>query len=158
LNRSAKQCRASSGKPFTGRTRKAKNLEQVGTSRERRVGLLVEQTLKVDRRDDSTVLRARPRAVETRRRLPRRRDGAPEGGEAQEGIGQQRRLNPDGAATDPGEEQSPEGEGGGAWRWPGNRLAASFRSTTRGHGPATSRYGFIGGKPPEERTLDVAAG
>jgi hypothetical protein len=40
---------------------------------------------------------------------PRRGDGEPGGGEAQEGIGWCRRLNPDGAATDPGEERSPEG-------------------------------------------------
>jgi hypothetical protein len=39
---------------------------------------------------------------------PRRGEGTPGGGEAQEGIGWQRRLTPVAVTTDPGEEQSPE--------------------------------------------------
>jgi len=60
LNRIARRCRASSGKPFSGWSLQAGNLEQVGEPRERRVGLFVGETLKVNRRDDSTVLRRRP--------------------------------------------------------------------------------------------------
>jgi hypothetical protein len=41
---------------------------------------------------------------------PRRGEGEPGGGQAQEGIGWWRRLNPGAAATDPGEEETPEGE------------------------------------------------
>jgi len=37
---------------------------------------------------------------------PRRGEGEPGGGEAQEGIGRCRQLNPGGVATDPGGEQA----------------------------------------------------
>jgi hypothetical protein len=49
---------------------------------------------------------------------PRRGEGEPGGGQAQEGIGWRRRLNPVAVATDPGEEQNPEGvtQAGGAGR------------------------------------------
>jgi hypothetical protein len=40
---------------------------------------------------------------------PRCGEGEPGGGQAQEGIGRCRRLTPVDVATDPGEEQTPEG-------------------------------------------------
>jgi len=88
---------------------------------------------------------------------PRRTDGAPGGGKAQEGIGSRRRLNPDGVATDPGGEQALKA-GLRFVALHGQPRGSGSKPTTRGYGPSTRRYGFAGGKPPEERTLDVAAG
>jgi len=61
---------------------------------------------------------------------PRRGEGKPGGGEAQEGIGRRRRLNPVGVATDPGEEESPEGgvnARGARWTTIGQRVFANGR-------------------------------
>jgi len=63
----------------------------------------------------------------------RRREGEPEGGKAQEGIGLVRRLNTVAAATDSRTEQGPEG--GATERGASAQArAANRRQPTRGHG------------------------
>jgi hypothetical protein len=88
---------------------------------------------------------------------PRRRDGAPGGGEAQEGIGRRSRLNPADDATDPGVEQTLKA-GEGAWRTAGNRRAASRSQRHEGTGRRRGGTATPGGNPLKSRTLDVAAG
>ena len=88
----------------------------------------------------------------------RRRDGAPGGGEAQEGIGSAQRLITEAPATDSRAEQSPEGgttiRGGG-----GNIVSGSADNRREGmSSDGESRRGCLRGKTPEEQTLDVAAG
>jgi len=68
--------------------------------------LFVGDTLKVDREHDSDGRAVKATSGGDVKAFPRRRAGEPEGGEAQEGIGWRRRLNTDGAAADPGEEQA----------------------------------------------------
>jgi len=69
-------------------------------------GLLVGNTLKVDREHDSDGFAVKATSGGDVKAPPRREEGEPGGGEAQEGIEWRRRLNTDGAATDPDEEQA----------------------------------------------------
>jgi hypothetical protein len=77
---------------------------------------------------------------------PRRREGEPGGGEAQEGIGQRSRLNPAGDVTDPGVEQALKA-GEGAWRTAGNRCAASRNQRHEGTGRRRGGTAAPGGNP-----------
>jgi hypothetical protein len=112
-----------------------------------RTGLLVGNTLKVYREHDSDGFAVKATSGGDVKAPPRRREGKPGGGEAQEGIEWCRRLNTYGAATDPDEEEALKA---------GRRFAASNGQpgdsgqalTTRGYGPSTRRYGFIGGANP----------
>jgi len=79
---------------------------------------------------------------------PRRGEREPGGGEAQEGNGWYRRLNPGGVTTDPGEEQALKARRRFAAQ-SGQPFCSEPVPTTRGYGPATSWYGFIGGEIPE---------
>jgi hypothetical protein len=122
-----------------------------------RTGLLVGETLKVDREHDSDGFAGKATSGGDVKAPLRREEGEPGGGEAQEGIGQPRRLITDGAATDPDEEEALKA--GRRFVACGGQPSDSGRApTTRGNGPSTRRYGFVGGKTPEERTLDVAVG
>jgi uncharacterized protein (TIGR03437 family) len=97
------------GKPFSGRSRQAGNLEQVGGSRERPNRASRWQYAEGPSQGRLDGLAMKVTSGGDVKAPPRRGDREPGGGEAQEGIGRCRRLNPDGAATDPGEEQGPEG-------------------------------------------------
>jgi len=79
---------------------------------------------------------------------PRRGEGIPGGGEAQEGHGWYRRLNPGGVTTDPGEEQALKA-GRRFAAQSGQPFCSGSAPTTRGYGPSTRRYGFTGGETPE---------
>jgi hypothetical protein len=71
-----------------------------------RTGLLVGKTLKVDREHDSDGFAVKATSGGDVKAPPRRGEGVPGGGKAQEGIGWRRRLNTDGVAADPDEEQA----------------------------------------------------
>jgi hypothetical protein len=100
---------ASSGEPFSGWTRQAGNLGQVGGSRERPNQASHRQHAvgpAQGRLDGLAHKVTSGRDVKAPRRCGER---VPGGGEAQEGIGWCRRLNPGDVTTDPGEEESPGG-------------------------------------------------
>jgi hypothetical protein len=81
---------------------------------------------------------------------PRREDGEPGGGEAQEGIGRCSRLNPVGDATDPGAEQALKA-GKGAWRSAGNRRVACRNQRHEGTGRRRGGTAASGGNPLESK-------
>jgi hypothetical protein len=102
----------------------------------------------------ATAPHPRPRAAGGVKALPRHEEGEPGGGEAQEGIGSERRLNPVSTTTDFHTEQSPEG--GAIERGTGGEVAASAakellvafdRQRREGHGHRRGGTAVWTGKP-----------
>jgi hypothetical protein len=100
---------ASSGKPFSGWTRQAGNLGQVGGSRERPNQASHRQHAVGPAQGRLDGLAHKVTSGGDVKAPSRCGEREPGGGKAQEGIGWCRRLNPGDVTTDPGEEESPGG-------------------------------------------------
>jgi len=99
---------ASSSKPFSGWSRQATNLEQVGILERGQPGFSSRNAGgQLQGRLDGLAVKAMGGRGRDAQKHPRRREeGEPGGGKAQEGIERCLRLNPGGVVTDPGEEQA----------------------------------------------------